>query len=248
MRRNRLFNRPRLQLAIAYSTVMGRILIVLGLASHTVLQRAFDRMTDRELHLLADILHSRLETNLRTPGQLPDEAQRLIPELCLPGQPCPLSQPASTLRDLIQSGYHLQLLDVRGQPLAAIAEAPDSFPANPQLIAAQTVQNKSGQSFHLHLIPLKTVQGDRWGYLQVGKSVERLDEYMQNFHWLLLVGIPTTMGAIALISWSLAGLAMQPIYQAYGRMQQFTADIAHEFKTPLAAAQAIVETRAITAG
>jgi len=42
-------------------------------------------------------------------------------------------------------------------------------------------------------------------------------------------------------SWWLAGLAMQPIYQSYRQIQQFTADAAHELWTPLAATQATVE-------
>ncbi len=42
-------------------------------------------------------------------------------------------------------------------------------------------------------------------------------------------------------SWWLAGLAMQPIYQSYRQIQQFTADAAHELRTPVAATQATVE-------
>jgi signal transduction histidine kinase len=34
---------------------------------------------------------------------------------------------------------------------------------------------------------------------------------------------------------------MQPIYQSYRQIQQFTADVAHELRTPLAASQATVE-------
>jgi signal transduction histidine kinase len=34
---------------------------------------------------------------------------------------------------------------------------------------------------------------------------------------------------------------MQPIYQSYRQIQQFTADVAHELRTPLAATQATVE-------
>src|ERR671932_2214418 len=39
----------------------------------------------------------------------------------------------------------------------------------------------------------------------------------------------------------LAGRAMQPVYQSYQQMQQFTADAAHEFRTPLAAMESTIE-------
>lgn len=41
-------------------------------------------------------------------------------------------------------------------------------------------------------------------------------------------------------SWSLSGLAMQPIYQSY-QQQQFTANTAHELRSPLASLLATVE-------
>jgi signal transduction histidine kinase len=238
--RNQLFNRPRLQLAFIYSSVIGGLLLSMGILTHFVIQRTFDRIINRELELLPYTLNTQLKPLLKEPGKL--SPSKAIPELCLVNQPCPPSNPNGPFYQLIQQDYHIQFLDLRGQPIAALAESPNPLFANPQQVESQTLQNKQGDRYHFHLMPVQTTQGAPWGYLQVGRSVQQLDRYMHNLHLLVLIGIPTAMLSIGWSSWLLAGLAMAPLYQSYARMQQFTTDVTHELKTPIAASQAVIET------
>jgi signal transduction histidine kinase len=241
MNHNALFNQPRIRLSLLYAGVMGGILLSLGYVTHRVVERSVSRVVDRELHLLAATLNARLAVGLQGPGQLAPNAATLLPELCWANRPCPPQPQNSPLLQLIQTDYSLRLLDLQGQPIAAIGEPPDRFGANPQLQEFYTVQDAQGDAYHLHLMPLQTQQGQLWGYLQVGRSVQKFDDYMRGLHRLIMFGVPAAMVMIGAASWALAGVAMRPIYHAYGQMQQFTANAAHELRTPIAAIQAIVE-------
>lgn len=77
--------------------------------------------------------------------------------------------------------------------------------------------------------------------MQVGRSLEEFNHYLDSVKLILILGLPIAMAIIAGASWWLSGLAMQPIYQSYRQIQQFTADAAHELRTPLAATGATVE-------
>jgi signal transduction histidine kinase len=94
-------------------------------------------------------------------------------------------------------------------------------------------------------MPLKIKGNQLWGYLQVGRSIQRLNDYMNSLHWLLGLGVPFSMILIGGAGWWLAGLAMRPIEKSYQQLQKFTADAAHELRTPITSLQTIVETNSI---
>jgi OmpR-family two-component system manganese-sensing sensor histidine kinase len=77
--------------------------------------------------------------------------------------------------------------------------------------------------------------GRMLGYLQVAASLAPVSLPLQQLRLFLGIGLPIALATIAFAGWLLGGRAMQPIRQAYQRLQQFTADASHELRAPLAA-------------
>ena len=73
------------------------------------------------------------------------------------------------------------------------------------------------------------------GYLQVGTPLTATQENLAELRLILAIAVPTSLGIIGVTGWVLAGIAMQPIRQAYSQLQRFTADASHELRAPLAA-------------
>lgn len=243
MRNNRLFNLSRWRLASYYAGVMGLILGLCGLAVYEMTAQDHWRSLDQELTSLAGTLHDGLEPLLQQPGQLEPSVRHILPNLCIGPQACPRPpQRIHILNATQQPGYYVRFLNLNGQLLAIAGENPPGLTFERKTTRQQPLTDQRGNRYHQVSLQLKTATGQPWGYLKVGRSLVEYDHHLHTIQAFLVWGLPIVMLVVGGASWWLAGLAMEPVYRSYQQIQQFTADIAHELRTPITAIQATLET------
>jgi two-component system, OmpR family, Ni(II)-sensor and/or redox sensor kinase NrsS len=257
MNSQQLFRYSRIRLALWYALVMGVILGLSGLGMYRSLVHSSWEAMEREMESIAGTLHDSLEPMLPISEDPTAVLRRILPELCLVKQPCnqsPTLIQRHTTGISDRSTYYIRLFDHHGQLLAFSPNQPPSLPDELDRVAWQTFRTGSEARYHQFTTILHSAQGHQrahelgefsdhnsWGYLQIGRNLAPLDIETQRMRWILLISLLTALGLVVISSWWLSGLAMQPIYESYQRQQQFTANAAHELRSPLASLLATVE-------
>ncbi len=242
----RLLWRARLRLAGLSLLVMGTLLYAAGFAMGRLLLQTQEAAIRRELQSLAGTLHDSLKPALPQEARPSVALAAVLPGLCLAGEPC--IRP----RDLVHrhaisasdpDRYKLRVFNHHGD---LIASSPGALPVGPKpgLLGWALTVDRAGERWGTYAIHLHHSNGPGqpvWGYLQISSSLADLDAEANRLWWLGHgVFLLATVG-VAAASWWLAGLAIAPLLEAYRRQEEFSADVAHELRTPLANLLAVVE-------
>lgn len=185
----------RARLALVFTTVMGLVLVVFGLALYASVQGYLIREIDSSL---AELSHH-VASSISTRGY---SSAMAIPDLD------PFASP----------GVHVQVLDGYGVPIAhsaglGMAELPHDRASVDSALAGMPTYHAAeigAESIRVYSMPIQN-DGHVAAIVQVGKSYHDVELTLSQLGKLLIGGAALALLVAASVSWAVASRALQPV-------------------------------------
>lgn len=243
MKNNRIFTQTQFSLTCWYASIFTGIISLGALGVYEAIAHAHYVTINQELKAVAGTFHDILEPLLIKPNKLENTIQEILPDLCFANDKCLKNyhQDKYITKFIQQGKYYFQFFDLSGNLLGKVGIEIDGLPIIYQQEEIVSLKDNKNIRYRQISLLLHTKNNQEWGYLQIGRSLEDFDSYVNNIKWFLLLGLPLLIILVIIASWYLAKKAMQPLYNSYQQIQQFSSDVAHELRTPLASIKATIE-------
>lgn len=248
MNNNHLFKKTQLSLTCWYASIFSGIIVLGALGVYEAIVHAHYVTINNELKTVAGTFHDTLESLLIEPNKLDKTVQQTLPDLCLVQEKCEDNYHKNRyITRLIQQGkYYLKFYDLSGNLLGNAGIKIDNLSFSYRENEFKNIKDKQNINYRQLSVLLHTKDNQEWGYLLIGRSLEDFDNYVNNIKWFLLLGLPLLIILVIIASGYLAKKAMLPVYKSYQQIQQFSSDVAHELRTPLAAIKATIDSVMLT--
>lgn len=237
--RDRRYQALRWRLLLSYLTVMMAILGISALAIYQYTRHNLYEQMDRRLEVLAQAASHNLSANKAN--------YERYQQLGLAGNP----PPARRSRYLDHDGD----LDIPWENLRQPDQGVEWFDAQKRLIGnAGTLLIdlplqpgwQFGQQGKIRTVTLPAYSHDNGqkqlqGYIRANQVTDEIEVILTRLRWGLGVGGIGVIGLTGLGGIWLTKQSLRPIEQSFEQLKQFTADAAHELRSPLAAIKTSVQ-------
>ncbi len=216
-----MFDQIRLRLLTAYLIVLAGILITFAVGVRVLFHHVLSQKITEKLTTIAQ--------STMTSVELKDGRLEFDSDL-------PTRQISPTTNPKLQSlltEIGLEIFDLTGKRVAQSGKISLTLPLSMQ----QPIQIQSGQ-VRIEGVTMPIVDGDTnktIGYIRSSQPLTELDENLTKLDLGLGSGILLTLILSSIGGIWLTKQAMQPVESSFQRLQQFTADAAHELRSPLMA-------------